>query len=85
MIVRNGKEVRDLFKDYAVKAVLQGHTHVTENCFYAGTQYITSGAVCGSWWQGPRLGVDPEGFSVCDVNGDRLSWQYVSYGWKVRE
>ncbi|MBV9865915.1 MAG: metallophosphoesterase [Abitibacteriaceae bacterium] len=84
MIVRNGKEMRDIFKDYNVKAVLQGHTHVVEECTYTGTRYITSGAVCGEWWKGPRLGVHPEGFAVFDVEGDKLSWEYVPYGWKAR-
>ena len=84
LIVQNGKEVRDVFKEYNVKAVLQGHTHVVEDCAYTGTRYITSGAVCGEWWKGPRLGVHPEGFAVFDVQGDRFGWQYVPYGWKAR-
>ncbi len=83
-LVANGKEVRELFAPYNVKAVLQGHTHVVENCQYLGTQYITSGAICGEWWKGPRLGVHPEGFSVFDVDGDTLKWQYVPSGWKAR-
>lgn len=84
LIVANGREVREVFKDYRVKAVLQGHTHVVEDCNYTGTRYITSGAVCGEWWKGPRLGVHPEGFAVFDVHGDRFDWQYVPYGWKAR-
>lgn len=83
-LVANGKEVRELFAPYNIKAVLQGHTHVVENCTYLGTQYITSGAICGEWWKGPRLGVHPEGFSVFDVDGENLKWQYVPYGWKAR-
>ena len=83
-VVVNGKEVRDLFAPYNVKAVLQGHTHVVEDCLYTGTHYITSGAICGEWWKGPRLGVHPEGFAVYDVAGDRFDWQYVPYGWKAR-
>jgi 3',5'-cyclic-AMP phosphodiesterase len=84
LVVRNGKAVRDLFKDYNVKAVLQGHTHVVEECIYTGTHFITGGAVCGEWWKGPRLGVHPEGFSVYDVSGDGFKWEYVPYGWKAR-
>lgn len=83
LIVRNGKEARDLFLPYNVKAVLQGHTHVVEECTYMGTHYITSGAVCGEWWKGPRLGVHPEGFAVCDVTPAAFSWKYVDYGWKA--
>ncbi len=84
-IVKNGKEVRDYFVPYNVKAVLQGHTHVVEDCLYTGTHYITSGAICGEWWEGYRLGVHPEGFAVCDVRGDKFDWQYVSYGWKAKK
>jgi 3',5'-cyclic AMP phosphodiesterase CpdA len=84
LIINNNRQVYEILKGYNVKAVLQGHTHVREECEYAGTRYITSGAVCGEWWTGPRLGVDPEGFSVFDVEGENLRWQYVSYGWKAR-
>lgn len=83
-IVRNGKEVRDVFVPYNVKAVLQGHTHIVEECIYTDTHYITSGAVCGEWWKGPRLGVHPEGFSVFDVKQNSFKWEYVPYGWKAR-
>ncbi len=84
LVVRNGKEVRDQFKDYNVKAVLQGHTHVVEECIYTGTHYITGGAVCGDWWKGPRLGVHPEGFAVFDVDGSSFRWEYTTYGWRAR-
>ncbi|MCX6378214.1 MAG: metallophosphoesterase [Armatimonadetes bacterium] len=83
-VVRNGKEVRDIFVPYNVKAVLQGHTHIVEECIYTDTRYITSGAVCGEWWKGPRLGVHPEGFAVFDVKQNSLKWEYVPYGWKAR-
>lgn len=84
MIIRNAKEVRHLFKDYNVQAVLQGHTHVVEECTYTSTRYISCGAVSGEWWRGPRLGVHPEGFVVLDIDGDSLKWQYVSYGWRAQ-
>ena len=84
IIVRNAKEVRGLYKDYNVRAVLQGHTHVVEECIYTGTRYITAGAVCGEWWRGPRSGVHPEGFVVLDCDGEDVKWQYVSYGWKAQ-
>jgi 3',5'-cyclic AMP phosphodiesterase CpdA len=84
LVARNGKDVYDLLAQHNVKAVLQGHTHVVENVEYLGTKYITAGAICGDWWKGPRLGVHPEGFSVCDVDGDRLTWEYLPYGWKAQ-
>jgi len=85
IIVANGKEVQQLVQAHSnVRAVLQGHTHVVENCEYLGTRYLTGGAVCGEWWKGPRLGVHPEGFAVIDVDGDKFSWKYESYGWRAR-
>ncbi|AIE87522.1 metallophosphoesterase family protein [Fimbriimonas ginsengisoli] len=84
LITHNGREVHEILAKHNVKAVLQGHTHVLEEIDYLGIKYITAGAVCGDWWKGPRLGVHPEGFTVCDVDGDRFSWRYVPYGWKAR-
>jgi 3',5'-cyclic-AMP phosphodiesterase len=34
-----------------VRCVLSGHIHMQERVEYAGTNWINSGAVCGSWWQ----------------------------------
>lgn len=36
-----------------VKIALSGHVHVDERTDILGTSHISSGAVCGSWWQ-PR-------------------------------
>jgi len=83
MLVPNAKEVQALLQANQVRAVLQGHTHVIETCEYGGTEYITGGAVSGSWWKGPNLGIHPEGFMVFDVDGDRLTHQYITYGWKA--
>jgi 3',5'-cyclic AMP phosphodiesterase CpdA len=85
MVLQNAKELHELLKDYPVKAVLQGHTHVRENVVYAGRQHITSGAVCGNWWQGPRFGIDPEGFSVIDLRGDSVEWSYLPTGFRAEQ
>lgn len=84
IIVENGREVQQILAKHPVKAVLQGHTHSIEECSYLGTRYITSGAVCGEWWKGPRLGVHPEGFMVFDVKGDALTNHYVPSGWTAK-
>ncbi len=85
LVLANGKEVQQLCHKYKVKAVLQGHTHVVEDCSYLETRYITGGAVCGDWWKGWRLGVHPEGFMVYDVTAHDLKATYVSYGWNAKE
>jgi hypothetical protein len=84
MVVGNGRTFKEMIERHNVKAVLQGHTHVVEECIYRGVHYITGGAICGDWWKGPRLGVHPEGFVVATVAGDDLTWRYVPYGWKAR-
>ncbi|MBC8135613.1 MAG: metallophosphoesterase [Fibrella sp.] len=81
-IVRNGKDFVERISTHNVRAVLQGHTHVYEDCQYRGVRYITGGAVCGDWWKGPRLGVHPEGFGVATVYGNTLDYRYHAYGWR---
>lgn len=78
-LVTNAQDVLAILAPYNVKAVLQGHTHIRENVLYNGCQFITSGAVCGNWWKGARLG-HPEGFAVLTVKGDTVSWRYETYG-----
>ena len=85
LVLADGKELFDLTRKHpGVIAVLQGHTHVVEDVDYAGTRWITGGAVSGDWWKGPRLGIHPEGFTVFDWDGKTLEREYVAYGWKAR-
>lgn len=79
LTVANSPDVLDLFEGHNVIAVLQGHTHINENVVYKGTQFITSGAVCGNWWHGPRLGT-PEGFTVVSLRNGQISTRYETYG-----
>ena len=78
-LVTNARQVLEVLAPYRLKAVLQGHTHIRETVIYNGCQFITSGAVCGNWWKGARLG-HPEGFGVLTVKGDEISWRYETYG-----
>lgn len=84
LLLANGKEVKEILQKHHVLGVMQGHTHVVENCEYLGTQYITGGAVCGDWWKGWRLGVHPEGFMVVDLGPNGLKSTYTPYGWKAQ-
>lgn len=81
LTVANAPEVLAKFEGYNVIAVLQGHTHVTEIVERHNTKYITSGAVCGNWWHGPRMGV-PEGFTVVSLRDGKISTRYETYGFK---
>ena len=67
---------------YNVLGVLQGHTHINENVTYHDVPYITSGAVCGNWWKGVRMGT-PEGFTVVNVSNGKLTTRYETYGFKA--
>ena len=78
MTVANGPEVLEILDSANVLAVLQGHTHVNEIVQHKNTQYITSGAVCGNWWRGPRLGT-PEGFTVISLREGKISSRYETY------
>jgi 3',5'-cyclic AMP phosphodiesterase CpdA len=81
MSVANSSEAIALFEGHNVLGVLQGHTHINEKVVWHGVPYITSGAVSGNWWHGTRMGT-PEGFTVVDVKGVKLSTRYETYGFK---
>jgi len=82
LTVANANEVVDLLAGHNVLGVLQGHTHINENVEYKGTPYITSGAICGNWWKGSRMGT-PEGFTVVNVADGRMTTRYETYGFKA--
>jgi 3',5'-cyclic-AMP phosphodiesterase len=82
MTVANSADVTKLFAGHNVLAVLQGHTHINERVEWHGVPYITSGAVCGNWWKGTRLGV-PEGYTVVSMRGGKLSTRYETYGFRT--
>ncbi len=82
VVVTNGREIMEILARYRVKAVLQGHTHVRESIEYMGCKYITSGAVCGNWWKGPRMG-HPEGFGLLTARGGEIEWEYRLYGFQA--
>jgi 3',5'-cyclic AMP phosphodiesterase CpdA len=81
IVVENSAEVVALLEKFPVKLVLQGHTHINERVHWKGIDFITTGAVCGNWWKGPRLGF-AEGYAVLDFAGDKVSWRFETYGWR---
>ena len=82
-VVVNNREVLALFSERPPLVVLQGHLHVNERLEWRGTTFITGGAVCARWWRGPWYGTE-EGFGVLTLDGDRVDWEYVDYGWEAR-
>jgi 3',5'-cyclic AMP phosphodiesterase CpdA len=79
--VANANQVLDLFAGHNVLGVLQGHTHINETVLWKGVPYMTSGAVCGNWWHGTRLGT-PEGFTVVTVANNKLTTHYEPSGFQ---
>nr|WP_218892572.1 metallophosphoesterase [Edaphobacter lichenicola] len=82
MSVANANQVLDLFAGHNVLGVLQGHTHINETVVWKGVPYMTSGAVCGNWWHGTRLGT-PEGFTVVTVANNKLTTHYEPSGFQT--
>jgi len=82
-IVTNATEVRELLEQYNTKLVLQGHLHFLEDINYNGIHYITGGAISAQWWQGPRFGME-EGFLKIDISGEDFDWNYIDFGWEVK-
>ncbi|MCI0628265.1 MAG: metallophosphoesterase [Acidobacteria bacterium] len=81
-VIVNTKEVLEFCAGYNVMLILQGHLHIVESHQYKETRYITSGAVCGNWWKGPRMG-HPEGFAVYTIEDDQIGWSYHPFGWQA--
>ncbi len=82
LVVYNSREVIGLFKDHNLKLVLQGHLHILEEININGVQYITGGAVCGAWWNGPYRWSE-EGFVYLTFGKDDFTWKYIDYQWEV--
>lgn len=82
MVIVNSRLVLDVLDDYNVKLVLQGHLHVVESIRWKNLLFVTGGAVCARWWNGPRAGFE-NGFVVVNIIGDELDWRYKEFDWTV--
>ncbi len=83
LVCTNANLLFDDFAGHNVRAVLSGHLHHLERMESSGVQFITSGAVCGSYWRGPMMDC-PEGFGVVDLGADgSVKFDYRTYGWKA--
>jgi 3',5'-cyclic-AMP phosphodiesterase len=82
-VVANCDEVAQILHRHPVKLVLGGHLHINESWTFKDIEYANVGAVSGSWWNGPRHGFE-EGYALLRFRNDRVSWEYVDYGWEAR-
>ena len=81
-VTGNAREVLNLFEEHNLKLVLQGHLHYLEDISIGGIHFITGGAICARWWEGPNYGLE-EGFIVVYVRGREFTWEYVDYEWNA--
>lgn len=82
----DARRLKQLFyKHKNVKLCLSGHIHLIDRCDYLGVTYLCSGAVSGSWWNGPNQEAD-NGYAIVDLFADgTFEHQFVNYGWVSRE
>lgn len=82
MVVRDTKKLRLILQRHKVKALLQGHSHMTEDYCFNDVWYLTSPAVSAAWWGGNWLGFKPA-FTIFHCDGDQLHWERVTFPWKA--
>ena len=83
MVLKDTKELRLLFERHNVIALLQGHSHTTEDFKFNGVNYLTSPAVSAAWWGGNWLGFKP-GYTVFHCKGKELTWERKTYEWEYQ-
>lgn len=81
MVLRDVKDLRHLLERHGVKALLQGHSHRTEDYIYRGVAYLTSPAVSSCWWGGTWNGF-PQGYTVFTCHDERLTWERINFPWE---
>jgi 3',5'-cyclic AMP phosphodiesterase CpdA len=65
------------------KLCVSGHIHLMDQLKFMGVNFVSNGAVSGSWWKGPHQFV-PEGYGIFDLYDDgTYDYQYLTYGWKA--
>ena len=81
-VITNATDILSLFSKHNLKLVLQGHLHFLEDIYANGVHFIIGGAVCASWWNGPRGDLE-EGFLMVHIDGETFEWEYVDFGWEA--
>ena len=84
IVLKDNKELRLILERHNVKALLQGHTHMSEDFKFNNIWYITSQSVSAAWWGGNWLGFEP-GYTVMELGEtDILNWQPVIFDWQAQ-
>lgn len=80
MVLRDSKDLRLILERHKARALLQGHSHMTEDFTFNDVHYLTSPAVSAAWWAGNWMGFEP-GYTIFRVNDDHLTWKRVTFPW----
>lgn len=83
-ILQNGIDVLELFKNHNLRLILQGHVHNHEVIKWQGITFISGGAVCANWWDGPLHNME-EGFTLITIKNNRIIPQYIDYHWQEQK
>ena len=82
IILQDNKELRLIFERHNVKALMQGHTHMSESFKFNDVWYITSQSVSAAWWGGNWLGFEP-GYTILELGeSDIIGWKAGTYEWE---
>lgn len=83
MVLWDTKDLRTVLERHQVKALLQGHSHRTEEFRFNDVWYLTSPGASGAWWAGSWTGSEP-GYTVFHCKGSELTWEHKTFGWQPR-
>lgn len=82
VVLKDNKELRFILERHQVKALLQGHTHMSEDFIFNDVCYITSLSGSAAWWGGNWLGFKP-GYTVLELGeSEILNWHPVTFEWE---
>lgn len=82
LVLKDNRDLRLILERHGVKALLQGHTHMSEDFRFNNVWYITSQAASAGWWGGNWLGFKP-GYTVLTLSkNDIIDWQPVEFDWE---
>ena len=80
---RNYEKLLRIVEGYNIMAALAGHEHATYTRL-AGLTHIVTGALSGRWWaddglhwNGHNTDGSPQGFRICQIEGERFSSEYL--------
>lgn len=84
-MISNTKPLFELLKSYDLRLVLQGHQHIHEELLERDHWFVTAGAVCANWWNGPLVDTQ-EGYIVVHVDTEnQITWEYIDYKWEAQK